>query len=108
MAISPPLLAKSKIDSFLCGIVFHKVVKENKALVRDDQKENILPNMDSASLKLHTSSFGVEQYLAVEIYFALIYLHSNKPSIIHENWKPTKVSFGGNYVCKLHYYKNTI
>ncbi|KAJ9693471.1 hypothetical protein PVL29_012306 [Vitis rotundifolia] len=57
--------------------------------------------MDSTSLKLYTNSFGVERYLAAEICSALIYLHSNKPSIIHENWKPTEVSFGGNYVCKL-------
>lgn len=39
--------------------------------------------------------------IATEICSALIFLHSNKPSIIHGNLKPTKVLLDGNYVCKL-------
>ncbi|KAJ9682109.1 hypothetical protein PVL29_018144 [Vitis rotundifolia] len=88
MAISPSLSAKAEMDSFLFGIELHKVVKENKALLYDDWKGNIL-------------LFGVEQYFAAEICSALIFLHSNKPLIIHGNLKPTKVFFNGNYVCKL-------
>lgn len=41
-------------------------MKEDKALIYDDWKENILPLMDSTSLKLSPDFFGVEQYIAAK------------------------------------------
>lgn len=43
-----------------------QIVKEDKALIYDDWKENILPLMDSTSLKLSPDFFGVEQYIAAK------------------------------------------
>lgn len=41
-------------------------MKEDKALIYDDWKENILPLMDSTCLKLSPDFFGVEQYIAAK------------------------------------------
>lgn len=38
---------------------------------------------------------------ASEICSALVFLHSNQPSIIHGNLKPSKVLFDSNFACKL-------
>lgn len=39
--------------------------------------------------------------IATEICSVLIFLHSNEPSIVHGNLKPTKVLLDGNFVSKL-------
>lgn len=39
-------------------------MQEDKALIYDDWKENILPLLDSASLQLNPKFFGIEEYFA--------------------------------------------
>ncbi|RVX21052.1 hypothetical protein CK203_002306 [Vitis vinifera] len=86
----PLVWSLDEVDSLLSGTEIHKVrfvesfvllvvilmldsdvglwqiVKEDKALIYDDWKENILPLMDSTSLKLSPDFFGVEQYIAAK------------------------------------------
>ncbi|XP_031402076.1 ribosomal lysine N-methyltransferase 3 isoform X1 [Punica granatum] len=52
-----------EVDLLLRGTELHKAVKEDKALIREDWKECILPLLDSFS-ELNPGFFGVNQYLA--------------------------------------------
>ncbi|OVA20950.1 SET domain [Macleaya cordata] len=53
-----------EVDELLSGTELHKTVKEDKTLIYEDWKENILPLLASGSLDLDPKSFAVEQYFA--------------------------------------------
>ncbi|XP_004144347.1 N-lysine methyltransferase setd6 [Cucumis sativus] len=60
----PLLWSLQDVDQFLCGTELHKTVKEDKTLMYEDWKENILPLMMSAPLMFSPEFFGIEQYFS--------------------------------------------
>ncbi|XVF58909.1 hypothetical protein PTKIN_Ptkin07bG0103800 [Pterospermum kingtungense] len=60
----PLVWTLEELDSLLCGTELHKTVKEDKALIYEDWKENILPLVYSAPQTLRPISFSVEEYFA--------------------------------------------
>ncbi|KAK6287193.1 hypothetical protein POUND7_013372, partial [Theobroma cacao] len=62
----PLVWTLEEVDSLLCGTELHETVKEDQALLYEDWKENILPIVYSAPLKLSPSSFSVEEYFAAK------------------------------------------
>ncbi|KAE8730676.1 ribosomal N-lysine methyltransferase 3-like isoform X2 [Hibiscus syriacus] len=60
----PLVWTLGEVDSLLPGTELHKAIKEDKTLMYEDWKENILPLIYSASQSLDPSSFSVEEYFA--------------------------------------------
>ncbi|KDP24225.1 hypothetical protein JCGZ_25882 [Jatropha curcas] len=58
----PLVWTLDEVDQLLFGTELHKVVKEDKALIYDDWKENILPLVDTGHFVPHF--FGPENYFA--------------------------------------------
>nr|KYP43054.1 Ribosomal N-lysine methyltransferase 3 [Cajanus cajan] len=55
-----------EVDELLCGTELHQTVQEDKALIYEDWKENILPLLEVAPSKLNPKFFGIEQYFAAK------------------------------------------
>jgi len=53
-------------ENYLISYNFRQTVQEDKALIYEDWKENILPLLDLAPLKLNPKFFDVEQYFAAK------------------------------------------
>ena len=53
-------------EHFLISYNCRQTVQEDKALVYEDWRENILPLLDSEPSKLNPAFFGVEQYFAAK------------------------------------------
>ncbi|KAF5727624.1 hypothetical protein HS088_TW22G01320 [Tripterygium wilfordii] len=62
----PLVWTLDEVDSLLGGTELHKIVKEDKALIYEDWKENILPLVDSVPSKLDRKSFGIEDYFSAK------------------------------------------
>ncbi|KAJ7975551.1 N-lysine methyltransferase [Quillaja saponaria] len=62
----PLIWTLNEVNKLLVGTELHKTVQEDKALIYEDWKENILPLLDLAPLKLNTKFFGIEQYFAAK------------------------------------------
>ncbi|KAK9997399.1 hypothetical protein SO802_022085 [Lithocarpus litseifolius] len=61
----PLLWSLHEVDSLLFDTELHKTVKEDKTIIYEDWKENILPLLDSpVPFNLNSKFFRVEQYLA--------------------------------------------
>ncbi|MBA0726147.1 hypothetical protein Golax_001995 [Gossypium laxum] len=60
----PLVWTLGEIDSLLSGTELHKAIKEDKTLMYEDWKENILPLVYSAPQSLNPSSFSVKEYFA--------------------------------------------
>ncbi|KAK9011467.1 hypothetical protein V6N11_044317 [Hibiscus sabdariffa] len=60
----PLVWTLGEVDSLLSGTELHKAIKEDKTLMYEDWKENILPLVYSAPESLDPSSFSVEEYFA--------------------------------------------
>ncbi|XP_042963334.1 ribosomal lysine N-methyltransferase 3 [Carya illinoinensis] len=69
----PLLWTLDEVDFLLRGTELHKTMKEDKALIYEDWKENILPLLDSQHFNLNPIFFGIEQYFAAK---SLIYSRS--------------------------------
>ncbi|KAK7391808.1 hypothetical protein VNO78_20230 [Psophocarpus tetragonolobus] len=55
-----------EVNHLLCGTELHQTVQEDKTLIYEDWKENILPLLDLAPSKLNPKFFGIEQYFAAK------------------------------------------
>lgn len=53
-------------ENFLISYNCRQTVQEDKALVYEDWKENILPLLDSEPSRLNPAFFSVEQYFAAK------------------------------------------
>ncbi|KAF9608534.1 hypothetical protein IFM89_009900 [Coptis chinensis] len=62
----PLVWTLDEVDQFLTGTELHKAVKDDKSLVYEDWKENILPLIASGPLELDPMAFGAEQYFAAK------------------------------------------
>ncbi|XP_047151960.1 ribosomal lysine N-methyltransferase 3 isoform X1 [Vigna umbellata] len=62
----PIVWTLNEVNELLCGTELHQTVQEDKALIYEDWKENILPLLDSAPLKLNPKFFEIEQYFAAK------------------------------------------
>ncbi|XP_058744694.1 ribosomal lysine N-methyltransferase 3-like isoform X1 [Vicia villosa] len=62
----PLVWTLDEVSDLLCGTELQQTVQEDKALVYEDWKENILPLLDSEPSKLNPTFFGVEQYFAAK------------------------------------------
>ncbi|TYH75883.1 hypothetical protein ES332_D04G048400v1 [Gossypium tomentosum] len=60
----PLVWTLGEVDSLLSGTELHKAIKEDKTLMYEDWKENILPLVYSAPQSLNPSSFSVKEYFA--------------------------------------------
>lgn len=60
----PLVWTLDEVDSLLIGTELHKAIKEDKAIIYEDWKENILPLIDSSLQNLDPCFFGVEEYFA--------------------------------------------
>ncbi|XP_054781824.1 ribosomal lysine N-methyltransferase 3 isoform X2 [Prosopis cineraria] len=60
----PLVWTLNEVNELLSGTELHKTVQEDKALMYEDWKENILPVLDFAPSKLNPKFFGVEEYFA--------------------------------------------
>ncbi|KAK8716400.1 hypothetical protein V6N13_043709 [Hibiscus sabdariffa] len=60
----PLVWTLGEVDCLLSGTELHKAIKEDKTLMYEDWKENILPLLYSAPESLNPSSFSVEEYFA--------------------------------------------
>ncbi|KAM3682236.1 hypothetical protein ACJW31_12G057800 [Castanea mollissima] len=74
---------------------------ESRSLVYEYLKNGSLA--DHLACKGNTSSLSwqIRTQIVADICSALIFLHSNKPCIIHGNLKPSKVLLDANFVSKL-------
>uniref|UniRef100_A0A2N9IHR4 RING-type E3 ubiquitin transferase n=1 Tax=Fagus sylvatica TaxID=28930 RepID=A0A2N9IHR4_FAGSY len=74
---------------------------ESRSLVYEYLKNGSLE--DHLACKDNTSplSWQIRTQIAADICSALIFLHSNKPRIIHGNLKPSKVLLDANFVSKI-------
>ncbi|XP_050255359.1 U-box domain-containing protein 32 isoform X9 [Quercus robur] len=74
---------------------------ESRSLVYEYLKNGSLA--DHLACKDNTTplSWKIRTQIVVDICSALIFLHSNKPCIIHGNLKPSKVLLDANFVSKL-------
>ncbi|KAK7344083.1 hypothetical protein VNO77_13333 [Canavalia gladiata] len=55
-----------EVNHLLHATELHQTVQEDKALIYEDWKENILPLLDLAPPKLNPEFFGIEQYFAAK------------------------------------------
>ncbi|CAL1381147.1 unnamed protein product [Linum trigynum] len=62
----PLLWTLDEVDRLLQGTELHKTVKEDKGLVLEDWKENILPLVHQLPSNVNAKCFGVEQYFAAK------------------------------------------
>ncbi|KAI4347426.1 hypothetical protein L6164_008241 [Bauhinia variegata] len=62
----PIVWTLNEVDELLCGTELHKTVQEDRTLICEDWKENILPLLDIAPSKLNPKFFGIEQYFAAK------------------------------------------
>ncbi|KAK7278342.1 hypothetical protein RJT34_23370 [Clitoria ternatea] len=62
----PIVWSLSEVNDLLYGTELHQTVLEDKALIYEDWKENILPILDLESPKLEPKFFDIEQYFAVK------------------------------------------
>ncbi|KAK7356842.1 hypothetical protein VNO80_16121 [Phaseolus coccineus] len=62
----PIVWTLDEVNELLCGTELHQTVQEDKALIYEDWKENILPLLDLAPLKLNPKFFDIEQYFAAK------------------------------------------
>ncbi|KAK9228632.1 hypothetical protein WN944_021586 [Citrus x changshan-huyou] len=64
----PCVWSLEEVDSLLSGTELHEIVKEDRGLIFEDWKQNILPLLDlnSANVKLNPDYFGVEHYFAAK------------------------------------------
>ncbi|CAJ1976376.1 unnamed protein product [Sphenostylis stenocarpa] len=62
----PIVWTLNEVNELLCGTELHQTVQEDKALIYEDWKENILPLLDLAPLKLNPKFFAIEQYFAAK------------------------------------------
>ncbi|KAK4280514.1 hypothetical protein QN277_012133 [Acacia crassicarpa] len=60
----PLMWTLNEVNELLSGTELHKTVQEDKALMYEDWKENILPILDFSPSKLNPKYFGVEEYFA--------------------------------------------
>ncbi|XP_028793316.1 ribosomal lysine N-methyltransferase 3-like [Neltuma alba] len=60
----PLVWTLNEVNELLSGTELHKTVQEDKALMYEDWKENILPVLDFSPSKLNLKYFGVEEYFA--------------------------------------------
>ncbi|XP_024029204.1 U-box domain-containing protein 32 isoform X2 [Morus notabilis] len=72
---------------------------ESRSLVYEYLKKGSLE--DCLSGKNNTIPWQIRTSIAAEICSALIFLHSNKPCIVHGNVKPSNILLDANYVSKL-------
>ncbi|KAM6555824.1 hypothetical protein CsatB_002843 [Cannabis sativa] len=72
---------------------------ESRSIVYEYFKNGSLE--DCLSRKDKTIPWQIRTCIATELCSALIFLHSNKPSIIHGNVKPSNILLDANYVSKL-------
>lgn len=72
---------------------------ESRSLVYEYLKEGSLE--DCLNRKENTIPWQIRTSIAAEICSALIFLHSNKPCIVHGNVKPSNILLDANYVSKL-------
>ncbi|KAL5567971.1 hypothetical protein UlMin_024546 [Ulmus minor] len=72
---------------------------ESRSLVYEYLKNGSLE--DCLMRKDNTLPWQIRICIATDICFALIFLHSNKPSIVHGNVKPSNILLDANYVSKL-------
>ncbi|XP_062120383.1 U-box domain-containing protein 32 isoform X2 [Humulus lupulus] len=72
---------------------------ESRSIVYEYLKNGSLE--DCLSRKDKTIPWQIRTCIATELCSALIFLHSNKPSIIHGNVKPSNILLDANYVSKL-------
>ncbi|XP_061369471.1 ribosomal lysine N-methyltransferase 3 [Gastrolobium bilobum] len=62
----PLVWTLNEVNALLCGTELHQAVQEEKALMYEDWKEDILPLLDLAPSKLKPKFFGIEQYFAAK------------------------------------------
>ncbi|KAI3863289.1 hypothetical protein MKX03_009646 [Papaver bracteatum] len=63
----PLVWTLDEVDQFLTGTELHKTMKEDKTLIYEDWKENIMPIISSGQLdNVDLKCFGVEQYFAAK------------------------------------------
>ncbi|KAL2325218.1 hypothetical protein Fmac_024276 [Flemingia macrophylla] len=55
-----------EVNELLCGTELHQTVQEDKVLIYEDWKDNILPLLEFAPSKLNPKFFGIEQYFAAK------------------------------------------
>lgn len=72
---------------------------ESRSLVYEYLKNGSLE--DHLVHKHNTIPWQVRTCIATDICSALIFLHSNKPCIVHGNLKPSKILLDANFVSKL-------
>ncbi|PON44186.1 Mitogen-activated protein kinase kinase kinase [Trema orientale] len=72
---------------------------ESRSIVYEYLKNGSLE--DRLSCKENTIPWQIRTCIATEICSALIFLHTNKPSIVHGNVKPSNILLDANYVSKL-------
>ncbi|XP_050223828.1 U-box domain-containing protein 32-like isoform X2 [Mercurialis annua] len=74
---------------------------ESKSLVYEHVRNGSLEDSLACKNKRHPLPWQIRIHIANEICSALIFLHSNKPCIIHGSLKPSKVLLDDNLVSKL-------
>ncbi|XP_057427290.1 ribosomal lysine N-methyltransferase 3 [Lotus japonicus] len=62
----PLVWTLNEVNDLLCGTELHQTVQEDKTLMYEDWKENILPLLDLAPSELNPEFFSVEQYFAAK------------------------------------------
>ncbi|KAF7820601.1 ribosomal lysine N-methyltransferase 3 [Senna tora] len=60
----PLVWTLNEVNELLSGTELQKIVQEDKALIYEDWKENILPILDFAPSNLNPNFFAVEEYFA--------------------------------------------
>lgn len=75
--------------------------RESRSLVYEYVRNGSLEDCLSNKEKRAPLPWQTQICIAVQICSALFFLHSNKPSIIHGNLKPSKVLLDVNFVSKL-------
>ncbi|MQL71154.1 hypothetical protein Taro_003438 [Colocasia esculenta] len=62
----PLVWSSGEVDALLRGTELHKIVKEDKKLLREDWKECIKPLIEAADFELDPSDFGIDRYFAAK------------------------------------------
>ncbi|CAL1404938.1 unnamed protein product [Linum trigynum] len=78
------------------------ICPEARSLVLEYAKNGSLEDRLACKGKSRPLTWQTRLRIASEICSALIFIHSNKPCVIHGNLKPSKVLLDSNLVCKLY------